>query len=352
MSREVEPGFSTFEVTLPTGVNEDTLALYGLGNALGWNIKERVAFASDMKRGDIPEYMEINPDDLNDVSNELWGTEVYGENALRFVDEVRRNFNKRYYIYTHKAKEVGFITASSDLAYHYRVKADDYDNDLGTYTGRLRSYSKDSSSEQEKLEELVAQLWPRTPFPFESPNVTQSKEPRWKSESEATWFWDVEAGPISRLRLAHYARISGIARHALKGAVGKTHDVINVTAGLTTKDEVEAKHEETDLEFVEFDKFREMLKDSGLTRHAQSVIRNTINWTLRDQIHSGNTRPWRTGEILVEGAGGWVTRGGKRVPYFEKIAKVTLAHLLDSGRSTRNVAPRKFLAQFAQETGK
>jgi O-methyltransferase involved in polyketide biosynthesis len=356
MSREVEPGFSTFEVTLPKGVNEDTLALYGLGNALGWNIKERVAFASDLKRGDIPEYMEVTPDDLTDVSRELWGTEVYGENALRFLDEERRDFDKTYYIYTHKAKEDGFITASSDIAYRFRAKADDYDSRLGTYSDRIRSHYGDNLAEQEKLEELVAQMWPRTPFPFEAPSVSRSKEPRWKSEPDTTWWWDVQAGPFSRLRLAHYARVSGIARHALQGAVGKTHDVINVTAGLTTKEEVEAKHVEADVDYVDFEEFREMLKESGLTRHAQSEIRNAINWSLSDQIRTGSKRPWRTGEILVEGAGGWVTRGGNRVPKFEKIAKVSLAHLLDSERRTRNVAPQfearhKLLDRLIGQTG-
>lgn len=84
MSREVEAGFSTFEVTLPTGVNENTLALYGIGAAFGWNIKERIAFTSDLMRGNIPPYLEITGDDLNGVSTELYGTEVYGENATRF----------------------------------------------------------------------------------------------------------------------------------------------------------------------------------------------------------------------------------------------------------------------------
>ncbi len=344
MAREIESGFSTFEVTLPKGVNEDTLALYGLGNALAWNIKERVAMTSDLKRGDIPSYMEVTPDDLNDVSAELWGSEVYGENATRFLDEERRDFNKRYFIYTQRAKDEGYITAWSDLVCHYRSNEDDYSSSLGTYSERLRSYY---SREQEQLEELVTKRWPLTPFPFETPKVTPSKEPRWKREAEKYGWWDLEAGPVSRLRLAHYARITGIAKHALRGAVGKTHDVINVAAGLTAKEEVAAKHEETGLEFIDYDEFRAMLKGSGLTRYAQNEIRNPLEWTLSDHIRTGGTRPWAAGEILVEGAGGWVTRGGNRAPHFEKIAKVTLAHLLDSERKTRNVAPRQFLAQFA-----
>jgi hypothetical protein len=346
MPREVESGFSTFEVTIPKGVNEDTLALYGLGNALGWNIKERVAFASDLKRGDIPEYMEVTPDDLADVSRELWGTEVYGENALRFLDEERRNFHRTYYIYTHKAKEDGYRVAYSDLAYRYRVKADDISSKLGIYPGHLRTYGGNNSAEQEKLEELVAQMWPRTPFPFEAPTVAQSNQPRWESESDVLDWWDLKAGPFSRLRLAHYARTRGIAKHVLRGAVGKTHDVINVAAGLTEKDNIEPKHTDESLEYVDFEYFRIRLKESGLSRNAQTKIMNAINWALSDQIRIGSARQWRMREILVEGAGGWESRGGNRVPKFEKIAKVSLAHLLDDEPSTRNVAPRKFLSQF------
>lgn len=83
--------FTTFEVTLPRGVNDDTRALYGLGSALGWNISERVALPSDLHRDRYPTEFTITDDDLREISEDLWGDDVYGQNAVNALDEHKKN---------------------------------------------------------------------------------------------------------------------------------------------------------------------------------------------------------------------------------------------------------------------
>ncbi len=337
---------STFEITLPKGVNVSTLALYGLGNAMGWNIKERVALPSDLMPGDIPEYMQITTDDLVSVSGELWGVEVYGKNAAGFLAEEKRRLKVRHYIYTNLKRDDGVIVADSDLSYTYRSRDEESfgGGTLGTYSHRLRS--RVDTGEKEKLEALLAELWPLTPFPFETPSLELRKEPRWGEKDGTTQWWDLEAGAISRLRLAHYARITGIAQHVLHGAIGRSLDVINVAAGLKSKQEAVTQPAEADLEFVDYGEFRKMLKDSGLTRHAQDEIRHPIERSLIECIRTGGgARSWLP-EVIVDGQIDWVTMGGNRVPRPERIARVSLAHLLDKDPKTRNVAPKKFLSQF------
>jgi hypothetical protein len=219
---------------------------------------------------------------------------------------------------------------------------DRYNSTLGTYRRSRRG-----SAEAEEIAHLVARVWSVTPYPFETPTVRKRRRPEPGSDDERTTYWELEPGVVSRVRLAHDARLSGTARHTVGGAIGKTLDVMNVAAGLADKTEIKAKPMETeDLEFVDYAEFRDTLRHSDLTRHAQSKIRGAIDFNLAEQIRRG--KGWsRGGQIVVEGAGGWVSRGGNRVPHFEKIARFSLAHLLDHEGLTRSRAPREFLAQFA-----
>jgi hypothetical protein len=346
MSREAAPGYSTFEVTLPKGVNENTLALYGIGTALGWNIKERVAFASDLKRDAIPDYMEITPDDLRDISTEVWDTDVYGETAAGFLEEQKRWLSKHYYLYTYLPGTGDDVTVNSELRQFARGQGD-HGSALGTYPERLRRNDL-LEAQAERIEGMIGQLWPRTPYPFEAPSVRKSSEPRWETDGDKTEWWDLEAGPVSRMRLAHYARTSGIAWHSLHGSIGKAHDVINIASGLTPQERVAAKPADQELEFVDYTEFRAMLKGSGMARNSQDEVRKAIEWSLEEHIRTGSNKPWlKNPEVITDGKVEWVTRGGHRVPHPERIARVSLAHLLDDGPHSRSVAPRQFLAQFA-----
>lgn len=340
--REKEQEYSTFEVTLPRGANEHTLALFGLGNALGWNITERAALSSDMERSDVPDYLQVTPGDLEDISNELWDTAVYGQTAANFLEEGKRNFRKDSYLQTHPTKEGGEIVATSDLV---RFRQDSR-YELGRYPSHPRSLSARGRVEEERLEAMVRALWSTTPFAFESPSISKGV-PRWAVDDDTIAWWDLEPGSVSRIRLAHHARITGTARHSVRGTIGKAHDVINVAAGLATKEEVAAKPAEPDQEFIDYSEFRAQLRSSDLGRYTQSVIRQTIEWSLLCQIRYGGEDHFQHPEVLVEGLGEWVTRGGNRVPHFEKIARFSLAHLLDNDPPARSITAKKFLAQFA-----
>jgi hypothetical protein len=195
---------------------------------------------------------------------------------------------------------------------------------------------------------MLLQFWPRTPYPFESPSVQIGNAPKRQTETSQARWWDLKAGPVSRARLAHYARAAGIASHVLQGSIGKAHDVINVAAGLKPIDLVKAKPADPELEFVDYDEFRAMLRDSGMARHSQDKIRAPIRYGLMNQVRSGSVATWaRCPEIITEGRVEWVSSGTERVPHPEKIALVSLTSLIEDVYNPRNPAPSQFLEQFA-----
>jgi hypothetical protein len=343
---DIAAEYSTFEVTLPKGVNDSTLALYGLGSALGWNIKERVAYSGDLLKGDIPAYFQINRDDLLNVSEGAFGTPVYGENAGDFLDEEKRTIQERLFVYTHGPDDNDEVSANSDIARYAPEHAGTYSYKIGSYSAKYRSHgATEDGYERQILENFLNKLWPLTPFPFEVPHVELSKKPRWENMGDAYQFWNIIPGPVSRARLANYSRVKGIAQHALHGAMAKSLDVINVAAGLVDEATIQARKEEPQSDLMDFIEFRTNLKNSGLSRYAQEEIIHTITWSLEDQVHTGNINRWQP-QIIVDGRIRWVTAGNTRVVQPDRIARTSLAHLLDEMPETRHVAARQFLEEY------
>jgi len=335
MATSESNNFSTFEVTF--SANEQAVqALYGLGNTLGWRISERVILLSDLEQRPIPKCLQISSEDLTTISKDVWGVEMYGETATNFLDEMRLQFYEPHFRIRTSLSD----TSNEVIAYER----------LAIGPGRHTYHLEDRSMfpfQTAKIEELLAEIWPSTSYPFGVPTVTAYNQPQ-RDGSHLTQDWFVEPGGVNRVRLAHYSRCAGLDQHNSQGSIGKALDVINIASGLVSKETI-ADKPDPNLAFIDYAELRAQLKTAHLTRDAKAEIINVIITSLDQQI-TGNRYAFAPAKpVIVEGKGGWTSRSHRRFPVFEKIACLSLAQLFDGEYFTaeRHIAPREYLKQFA-----
>jgi hypothetical protein len=341
-------GFSTYEVTLPEGVNEQSLALFGLGNAFGWNIKQRVTLMSDLEPGATPESMVISDQDLLYTSHELWGNTDVGETAANLLSEIKCNFVKIEGVTAYRKRGEDQVTISSNLQHRYGDEPGDFYESFDMITLPSHRFVADSEKTQTAVQDAIGKLWPRVPYPFEAPRL----RPGLPTTDPSPWLdaecrWGFIPGAVTRVRLAHYVRTKGIDHHECAGSVGRTLDVLTVAAGLKSPDQIEPKPPLPDSKTIAYKEFQRRLRSSGLSKHAQAEIRQEIDWSLEEQLDIGKVAHWRP-SVDVEGKGSWLGRGGQYKPYFEAIALHSLATLFDIDRLSGHQAGREFLSQFAK----
>lgn len=259
----------------------------------------------------------------------------------------KKTFGDHYTVRTHPSTGHGMTVTSnlfpaSGLERTNRV--------LGEYSQGAQ-YLTGQQGEAARIEAIIARYWPATWFPFETPSV--DKIGPLVGDKPSAEYWALEAGDVSRVRLAHYYRITGIGNHALHGGLGKMIDVLGVAAGLVDRVAVEARPQEPELDYIDFNNFLEELKLApDLSPGAKSEIRTHIYYSLKERaLPVGAERDWSVSysEVVVEGSLEWKRRGSARVAIPEYIAPSSLVNLFEGRTNKPFRDATDYLSQYASE---
>lgn len=222
----------------------------------------------------------IATESLLEISNDLWGSAVYGQTAISVLDVWRVD--------------------QSTWAEHTFLFGD-------------RAYT------QQEMAELALDKWDDTRLPYEPVLV-----------HNGPGFVYARAGALSRLRLADFSRRQGYDAHNFHGTLGKTFDVLAVASGVKKAKDVGAAHVET--EFITSKQLHAHLRAVELSRY----YRDEINSELRSSIGTAvwHSRTPKFGEVIFEGS---IGKPGTMNDTFEQVAissLVALAHSLPENRPT------------------
>lgn len=316
MSAPKEPGSSeyiTYEVAIPADASDQHRALAGLASAFDWHIQEHTSLAdANMSR---PPTWEITDRRLYEASTELWGNICYGQTVIQVFAAQRHGLNRAHTVETleYDAGKVVCGLAPQDDQGH-RVIAE-------------RSTAPEDLVD---LEAKVHQLWEDRDFPF-----ALKIEKEVDGAGPGLLHWKLLPGAVTLERLAHYAQRRNYPNHKLHGALGKSLDVINVVAGLTTPAKLTS---EIETEFIEYEEFARLLREAPLTGFAKQEIRRKLTNGILTQFQTG--RPQSFGEIILEGA----VELKNDKPICDKIALSSLAAL---AKTFEKPDPRNFLRGFS-----
>lgn len=269
----------------------------------------------------------VTADRLQDVSDRLCGTPIYGETAMNLLDERRHEARKDSWAVM--KEQPGRAGWSLDMAYSMHM----------VRIGGLCSPKDNANLQRRDVEAGVSKTWPRTAALFEAPELGQRRAP---PPGESGIEWTIRPGPVTKARLAWFLNYTGIAESNLAGAIGKSHRVLKAVAGQRTR-QTAAAESQSQPEFVDNAELWELLAGSGLKAYYKNEIRSAVDTSVLYQMEHGETLGGD--ELVVEGLGAWVARGSRRILRFERIARDGLAHLLDHTEPHTLLDAKAFLRQ-------
>lgn len=217
--------------------------------------------------------------ELIEISEELFGSEEYGQTALTIIDTERQRLATEKIDRWVRDDEVvlgsvrfaGYLPESIPGAY--------MDRGILKYPTPI-----DDSYEQEELIRLLAGLWPQTDYPFNNPDI--------QSYGIGHYPWVTVPTKVTVDRLAHFLQSRGLDKGLLPAALGKATDVMNVRAGLVAPDAViEARKREPEYQYVPFAEFAAAAKAAGLSDYSLIKIKGVIDPRLNKGLKEGTAEP-------------------------------------------------------------
>jgi hypothetical protein len=240
---------------------------------------------------------EVTDQQLLEVSQDLWGSEVYGATVVSMLQSGRHFVDSAVW------------------------SVDDFTSDP---VARTVDYHGHVPRSEEDMRGLALDKWDAAHYPYE-PAAHNYNE----AGGQYPAYLNITPGMVTRLRLADFGRNRGYDSHELHGTLGKAFDVVAVASGIKKAMEVGTAHVET--EFITAKELRAHLRAFGLPPYYRNEINTELTFAIMDAVHYSKARKY--GEVIFEGH--VVTEPGHK---FEQVAVASLVSMADMFPETRLTA--------------
>jgi hypothetical protein len=257
-----------YEVVIPEQDAAQRTALFGLASTFNWGIRELT------NAPPIPEFITTNDDvtrsTLLTTSQELFGSERYGETALSILERMRKSFTV-------------IPLGTGNNLYAVNIDGDRHVLPIKPVAHKMASPQKIGQS---LLEAMDAQC---PPFNLEVDEI--------HTFSGGMRLGVLPAGEAQRTKLARFMKFYSYDRHELTGLLGKAFDVLNHVAGTAEPHATETYDPE---DFLRYEDFRIWARERGATTAVLAETNRRLRHAIIQQIWDGRASKTYGGEVVVE----------------------------------------------------